>query len=87
MGEISTEILEGIYEHLYFQETLAGERDEDTSLLQKLNSWMSGERKSKKMWCQLFRVQIVMPHLINTSVPHIRDNTHTAKSIPRVMDM
>jgi hypothetical protein len=81
------EIIEGLLKHSDFQETLAREREEDKSLLQKLNSWMSGEGKWKKLPYWLFRTQILRPQLIKMSVTHIRYKAYTAKSIARVVDM
>jgi hypothetical protein len=55
--------------------------------MQKINSWRSGAGKWKKIARELFRIQILKPHLIRLAGGHIRDTTYIAKSMARVMDL
>jgi chromosome segregation ATPase len=80
-------ILEGLYRRRDFQETMEAEVNTGRSLFQKLNSWANGAGKWKRIAQELFRIQVLRPHIIEHSVTHIRDNTYTAKSMARVMDM
>jgi hypothetical protein len=80
-------ILQGLYQCHDFQKVLVNEREEDRTLLQKLHSWKSGERKWRKLPCRFFCIQILGHHFIQLSVTHIRDKKYTAKSNACVMDM
>jgi predicted nucleic acid-binding Zn-ribbon protein len=80
-------ILEGLYRRRDFQETMEAEANAGRSLFQKLNSWANGTGKWKRIAQELFRIQVLRPHIIEHSVTHIRDNTYTAKSMARVMDL
>jgi chromosome segregation ATPase len=80
-------ILEGLYQRCDFQETMEAETNAGLSLYQKLNSWANGTGKWKRIAKELFRIQVLRPHIIEHSVTHIRDNTYTAKSMARVMDL
>jgi hypothetical protein len=66
---------------------MEAEADEGRSLYQKLNSRTNGTGKWKRIAKELFIIQVLRPHIIEHSVTHIRDNTYTAKSISRVMDL
>jgi hypothetical protein len=80
-------ILEGLYRRRDFQEAMEAEENAGRSLFQKLNSWANGAGKWKRIAQELFKVQVLRPHIIEHSVTHIRDNTYTAKYMSRVMDL
>jgi hypothetical protein len=80
-------ILEGLYRRRDFQETMEAEKNGGRSLYQKLNPWENGNAKWKIIAKELFRIQVIIPHLINHSVTHIHDNTYTAKCMTRVMNL
>jgi hypothetical protein len=82
-----TPILEGLYQRRDFQETMEAEANAGRSLFQKLNLLANGAGKWKRIAKELFRIQVLRPHIIEHSVTHICDNTYTAKSMARVVDL
>jgi hypothetical protein len=66
---------------------MEAETNAERSLYQKLNPWANGIGKWKKIAKYLFGIQVLRPHIIEHSVTHICDNTYTAKSMARVMDL
>jgi chromosome segregation ATPase len=80
-------ILEGLYRQRNFQEMMEAEANAGRSLFQKLNSWAYGAGKWKRIAKELFRIQVLRPHIFEHSVTHIRDNTYTDKSMARLMDL
>jgi hypothetical protein len=55
--------------------------------MQKLNDWRSGAGKWKNIYPELFRIQILKPHLVKLPVNHTRNTTFTSKYAARVMDL
>jgi hypothetical protein len=80
-------ILEGLYQRRDFQETMEAEANEGRSLYQKLNLWANGTEKWKRIAKELFRIQVLRPHIIEHSVTHIHDNMYTPKYTTRVMGL
>jgi hypothetical protein len=66
---------------------MEAEANTGRSLYQKLNSWANGTGKWKRITKEFFIIQVLRPHIFEHSVTHICDNTYTAKSMDRVMDM
>jgi hypothetical protein len=80
-------ILEGLCRRRDVQQAIYKQSEADQSSFQKINVLTSGGNKWNTLACQLFRVQILRPFLVNLAVDNIRNNTYTTKSIARVMDM
>jgi hypothetical protein len=60
-------ILEGLYQRRDFQETMDAEANAGQSLFQKLHSWANGAGKWKRISKELFRIQVIRPHVIPAS--------------------
>jgi hypothetical protein len=80
-------ILKGLYQCNDFQETMEEEVNEGRPLYQKINSWANDTCKWKRIAQELFRIQLLRPHIIDHYVTHIRDNTYGGKSMTIVMDL
>jgi ABC-type phosphate/phosphonate transport system ATPase subunit len=63
------------------------QQQENSSLYKRLDNYVGGRGKWKRIARELFSLSCIHNHLIDETVTHIRDNVYTPTSLAYVTDM
>jgi hypothetical protein len=62
-------------------------QQENSSLYKRLDNYLGGRGKWKRIVWELFSFYCICNHIIDETVTHIRDNVYTPASLAYIMDM